>query len=90
MSDDWLRAEPLWFGVHLSPEHGFLPETKKPRRARAASQASSTDTAEDGTASGSTETSDDGRKGKRRSVSADRRRKALERRRKTAGESGGD
>lgn len=76
MSDTWLRAEPLWFGVHLAPEHGFLPETKKAAKQvaeRAAERAS--EASNDGNGQ-------DGRK-RRRSVSADRRRKALARRKKS-------
>ena len=77
MSDTWLRAEPLWFGVHLAPEHGFLPETKKAAKQVAERAAERTSDDEiDGP---------DGQYGRkrRRSVSAERRRKALARRKKS-------
>lgn len=89
MSDSWLRAEPLWFGVHLVPEHGILPETKKQSRS-AGAKATRTNGAADGAAAEVTAAGDgvdggddydSGRK-RRRSVSAERRRKALERRKK--------
>lgn len=76
MSDTWLRAEPLWFGVHLAPEHGFLPETKKAAKEAAQRAADRIgDSAEDDS------TGADGKNGRkrRRSVSAERRRRALER-----------
>ena len=77
MSDTWLRAEPLWFGVHLAPEHGFLPETKKAAKQVAQRSAErEAAAADDALADG-----DEGRT-RRRSVSADRRRKALARGRK--------
>ena len=74
MSDTWLRAEPLWFGVHLAPEHGFLPETKKAAKQVAErAEVRAANATDDKTSNG-----ENGRK-RRRSVSADRRRKALQR-----------
>lgn len=86
MSDSWLRAEPLWFGVHLVPEHGILPEPKKRSRTSAVDAGSSGETAvPDEAANGSGDDDSSGRK-RRRSVSAERRRKALERRKQSSGD----
>lgn len=87
MSDTWLRAEPLWFGVHLAPEHGFLPETKQAaKKADGLLPRDDERDASSGDDATETDGGDAGDRKRRRSVSAERRRKALARRKKSAEE----
>ncbi|MDA8020894.1 MAG: hypothetical protein MPN21_25945 [Thermoanaerobaculia bacterium] len=86
MRDTWLRAEPLWFGVHLAPEHGFLPESKKAAKKAAQRTAERAAMSSDG--SGGEPSGPHGARQRRRSISAERRRRALERGRRKTGDDG--